>query len=77
MRTEKPIDDLIEAGWWVLNSDFDETAFDNWRSKAAICLESLLGKDHMSTKLFKDHVHRRDLKDYRFRPPAKTPNPFS
>ena len=73
MRTEKPIDDLIEAGWWVLHSDFDETAFDNWRNKAAICLESLLGEDHTSTKSFKDHVERGDLSDYCFWPPTKTP----
>jgi hypothetical protein len=77
MRTEKPIDDLIEAGWRVVNSDFDETAFQNWRSKATICLESLLGEDHRSTKSFRDHVLQYDLTYYCSQRTKKTPKPCS
>jgi len=56
MQFEKSIDDLIEAGWMVIQSDFDDAAFQNWRNKAAICLDCLLGSEHTYTRYFKDHV---------------------
>ncbi len=56
MQFEKSIDDLIEAGWLVIHSDFDEAAFQNWRRKAAICLDSLLGSEHTYSQYFRDHV---------------------
>lgn len=58
MQLEKSIDDLIEAGWMVIHSDFDEAAFQNWRSKAAVCLDSLLGSEHTYTQYFRNHVRR-------------------
>ena len=56
MQIEKSIDDLIEAGWMVIQSDFDEAAFQNWRTKAAICLDSLLGAEHTYSQYFRSHV---------------------
>ncbi len=43
---------LIEAGWQVLESDFDEDAFREWRKQATKFLDSLLGSDHTYTKNF-------------------------
>ena len=52
MVLEKQIDTLIDAGWKVLESDFSEQAFRNWREKAYGCLAALLGKSHPYTKHF-------------------------
>jgi hypothetical protein len=56
MLSEKRIDDLIEAGWHVLESDFDENAFQNWRREAFKCLAAMLGPDHTYTRYFKKFV---------------------
>lgn len=60
MSVEKRIDDLINAGWHVLDSDFDVTAFKQWRKMAADCLDTLLGPDHTYTRHFKDYVSREE-----------------
>jgi len=46
------IDALIEAGWRVLESDFDEDAFQQWRMRAYECLKALLGPHHTYTEQF-------------------------
>lgn len=56
MLEEKLIDDLIEAGWYVLDTNFDETAFRNWRERALYCLAGLLGQDHHYTESFRSWV---------------------
>jgi hypothetical protein len=43
MSIEAKIDDLIEAGWGVLNSAFDPVAFQQWRRMAFLCLTEMLG----------------------------------
>ncbi len=53
MVPERQIDALIEAGWHVLESNFDETAFLHWRATAYECLESLLGPHHAYTEHFR------------------------
>ncbi|MBI5250303.1 MAG: hypothetical protein HY912_12480 [Desulfomonile tiedjei] len=53
---EKRIDELIEAGWDVLYSDFDVRAFDQWKKRAFSCLTVLLGPDHTYTKSFGNYV---------------------
>jgi hypothetical protein len=60
MHEEKAIDDLIEAGWYVLDSNFDETALQNWRDRALICLTKLLGQEHVYTRQFSDWVEHRE-----------------
>ena len=54
MLKEKLIDDLIEAGWRVLHTYFNETAFQNWRERALICLTDLLGPEHVYVQQFND-----------------------
>jgi hypothetical protein len=44
MSTTRALDDLIEAGWHVLDTDFDPAAFHHWRRQASFCLEALLGR---------------------------------
>jgi hypothetical protein len=53
MALEKQIDTLIEAGWGVIESDYDEEAFHVWRSRAVECLTSLVGVDHAYTRRFR------------------------
>lgn len=64
MVLEKRIDDMIEAGWHVLASDFAPEAFDQWRAEASKCLSALLGPDHTDTRWFTKHAQsaliRRD-----------------
>ena len=52
MCTEERIDGLIEAGWFVLDSDFDPAAFQYWRQSAFDCLIDMLGPDHYYTQYF-------------------------
>jgi hypothetical protein len=58
MGIEGKIDALVEAGWNVLESDFDEEAFLHWRIRANECLEALLGADHIYTERFKETMGR-------------------
>lgn len=63
MTTEERIDGLIEAGWRVIESDFDEGAFLNWKVRAVDCLSDLVGSDHIYTEYFRDYVRRNDERD--------------
>jgi hypothetical protein len=56
MLVEKRIDDLIEAGWHVLDSDFDAAAFQHWRKQAFKCMKDLLGPDHTYTRSFGNYL---------------------
>jgi hypothetical protein len=60
MHEQKAIDDLIEAGWYVLDSNFDESALKNWRERALVCLTDLLGHEHVYTQQFSDWVKHRE-----------------
>jgi len=46
MQTEDLIDNLIETGRFVVDSDFDPRAFKKWRVEAFRCLQALVGPDH-------------------------------
>ena len=64
MIIENRIDELIMAGWRVVDSDFDPVAFDHWRLKAFDCLTAMLGPDHSYTKYFQNFVkesHRTNI----------------
>ena len=52
MNMENRIDELIMAGWRVVDSDFDPVAFDHWRLKAFDCLTAMLGPDHVYANYF-------------------------
>jgi hypothetical protein len=55
MPTKPTFEGLIKAGWDVIKSDFDQTAFLEWRETAAEYLTEMLGPDHYYTKHF---VHK-------------------
>lgn len=56
MPIEQRIDNLIAAGWYVLDSDFDPAALQHWRKQAFHCIEAMLGSDHVTTKDFENLV---------------------
>jgi hypothetical protein len=56
MKIEDRIDELIKAGWGVVESDFDPVAFRHWRLKAFECLNAMFGSDHVYTKYFQRFV---------------------
>ncbi len=57
------IDNLIEAGWHVIESDFDPRAFKNWKMRAFECVHSLMGPDHPYTQYFNAFVIRPQCTD--------------
>lgn len=60
MSLEHLVDNLIEAGWHVLDSDFDMTAFTHWRKQALDCIGALMGPAHAYTQYFKDFVDQAE-----------------
>ncbi len=58
MKIEHQIDELIKAGWGVVESDFDPVAFQHWRFKAFECLVAIFGSDHVYTKYFEQFIHQ-------------------
>lgn len=58
MAIDGRIDDLIEAGWSVLDPDFDPVAFQRWRRRAFDCLAALVGPDHVYTRHFQNFVRQ-------------------
>jgi len=63
MSVEDRIDDLIEAGWCMLESDFDAATFLRWRLTALDCLSELLGPNHTYTLYFRTLVEQNDRLD--------------
>lgn len=60
MDCAKRLDDLIEAGWHVVDTEFDEQAFHFWRKKAYDFLSDFVGPDHVSTRGFENCVRSRN-----------------
>ncbi len=60
MKIEDQIDDLIKAGWGVVESDFDLVSFQHWRLQAFECLAAMFGPDHVYTKYFEHFVKESD-----------------
>ena len=58
MSIEGRIDDLIEAGWGVLESGFDPIAFLQWRRSAFDCLTQMVGPHHVYTRHFENLVRK-------------------
>jgi hypothetical protein len=58
MSIEQRIDDLIKAGWRVLEPDFDPIAFQLWRRSAFDCLNAMFGPDHVYTRHFENFVRQ-------------------
>jgi hypothetical protein len=55
---EQTIDAVIAAGWRVLETDFSERAFQEWKTKALDCVVTLCGESHPYTDYFKSGVQR-------------------
>ena len=58
MNMQNRIDELIKAGWGVVDSDFDPEAFKHWRLKAFECLTAMFGPDHVYNKYFEHLVEQ-------------------
>jgi hypothetical protein len=51
------IDEVIDAGWQVLETDFDPVAFMKWQRRAYECVLVLLGPDHKYSLFFEQFVN--------------------
>jgi hypothetical protein len=58
MSVEERIDDVIEAGWGVRESDFDPVAFQHWTRRAFDSLTAVVGLDHVYTRQFENFVRQ-------------------
>ena len=50
------IDALIKAGWRVVETDFSESMFQEWRKRAFDCVVALCGKCHPYADYFRSGV---------------------
>lgn len=57
MYVDKRLEDLIEAGWHVVDTEFDPNALYFWKKKAADFLSDFLGPEHVFTKEFRERAH--------------------
>lgn len=73
MYVEHQIDLLIQTGWRVLESDFNESEFRRWRRQVFECLTALLGADHEDTRHVRDNLGLAStLSDFE----TRCPEPF-
>lgn len=56
MAFNKSLDDLIEAGWHLIDTDYDEKAYYFWKEKAHEFFSDFVGPDHIFTKDLKNFV---------------------
>jgi hypothetical protein len=56
MHADKEFENLIEAGWSVLRSDFTESAFLHWRQRVQEYFSVSLGHDHPYARCFGEWV---------------------
>jgi hypothetical protein len=60
MNSGKRLDDLIEAGWHVLDTEFDAEALYYWKKKALDFLTDFVGPDHTCTQSFRDCIQQTE-----------------
>jgi len=63
MYSGKRLDDLIEAGWHVVDTEFDSEALYYWKKKALDFLTDLVGPDHACTQSFRDCIQQTEQFD--------------
>jgi hypothetical protein len=63
MYSGKRLDDLIEAGWHVVDTEFDARALYYWRKKALDFLTDFVGPDHACTQIFRHGIEQPELFD--------------
>ncbi len=56
MLIDNKIDELIKAGWNLIESDLDAAAFQNWENQVRDSLGALVGPDHTYARQFEDYV---------------------
>lgn len=54
LSAEQKFEDMIEAGWGVMERGFDEGAFLAWRKRAFDYLTEIMGPNHLYTQHFGD-----------------------
>jgi hypothetical protein len=60
MGWENHFNELIDAAWRVINTDFDEHEFQVWREKALECVTFLVGPEHEHTLRLKRRASRQN-----------------
>ena len=60
MTYEERLERLIRAGWRVIDSNFDESAYLQWRKESAKCLAEMFGPDHFYYLQFTNKVRARN-----------------
>jgi hypothetical protein len=60
MYSGKRLDDLIEAGWHVVDTEFDAEALYYWKKKALDFLTDFVGPDHTCTQSFRDCIQQTE-----------------
>jgi uncharacterized protein (DUF2164 family) len=58
MMSVQKINDLIEAGWNVMEEDFDIRAVCRWKREAVEFLADEFGPDHYYTQYFKNNIRK-------------------
>jgi hypothetical protein len=61
MYSDKRLDDLIEAGWHVIDTEYDRHAFYFWKKKAHDFLSDFVGPDDACTQDFKNYVRSDEI----------------
>jgi hypothetical protein len=61
MYSGKRLDDLIEAGWHVVDSEYDAEALYYWKKKVLDFLTDFVGPEHACTQSFKHCVQQTEL----------------
>lgn len=61
MYSQKRLDDLIEAGWHVIDTEYDEQALYFWKKKAYDFLSDFVGPDHACTRDFANYVRSNEV----------------
>ena len=56
MDLKTRLDQLIEAAWRVIETDFDPVVFQQWRAHALACVTEMVGPDHYYTHCFREYV---------------------
>lgn len=56
MLLDKHLEALVDAGWHVIDTDFDATAVLTWRREAFQCLNLLVGPEHACTQHFEHYL---------------------
>jgi hypothetical protein len=60
LSAEQKFEGLIKAAWALMDRDFEENAFLEWRHRAFEYLTEMLGPDHYYTQYFADKISQAE-----------------